>query len=257
MQLVVTRVSVLRAFSWIKNGWRLFTQRPGPFMAMAGILMSTQLIGILNQFTSIIVVFLLPFLTIGFYQVASKIEQGEQVAVSDIFQYLGRVSEYRVLLRISLLSVLLSIPASIASTNLSENILAQQPPELDQLALFVFFLGLNFMVTAFALPAAWVSPQTPLMVLVIQSIQAGWQNVVPMTIYGVLMLGIWMISTPVILIGWLIALSVSHLSFYHAFLEIFQPVSSPVEKGSHEQADDVPEAVDEETVKRDDELDKK
>lgn len=226
MQLVVSRVNSLRAFSWIKSGWRLFTQQPAPFMAMAGILMAIQLIASLVPLASYVAVFLLPFLTIGLYQVASKVEQDEKVSVNELFHYLSRVREYRVLFRISLVSILLSIPASMAGSNMAEAMLEGRPPALDQLVIFVLFMGLNFMATAFSIPAAWVNPNSSVKVLIYQSFQAGWQNVVPMTIYGVVILAIWMISMPVILIGWLIALSLSNLSFYHAFLDIYQPATN-------------------------------
>ncbi|MDO6721218.1 hypothetical protein Q4575_17535 [Psychrosphaera sp. 1_MG-2023] len=226
MQLAVSRVNSLRAFSWIKSGWRLFTQQPAPFMAIAGILMAIQLLASLVPLASYVAVFLLPFLTIGLYQVASKVEQGEQVSVNDLFHYLSRIREYRVLFRISLVSILLSIPASMAGSNMAEAMIGGLPPALDQLVIFVLFMGLNFMATAFSIPAAWVNPNSSVKVLIYQSFQAGWQNVVPMTIYGIVIMAIWMVSMPVILIGWLIALSLSNLSFYHAFLDIYQPVNN-------------------------------
>lgn len=226
MELAVCRVGSLRAFNWIKNGWRLFTQQPGPFMAMAGILMAIQVVASLIPLASYIAVFLLPFIVIGFYQVASRVEQGEQVSAGDIFHYLGRIGEYKVLFRIALLSIVLSIPASMAGGSMAENMVQGVPPSFQDMAVFVLFMGLNFMVTAFSIPAAWVSPQTPVSTLVLQSLQAVWQNAVPMTIYGIVIMAIFMLSMPIIVVGWLIALALSNLSFYLAFLDVFQPVST-------------------------------
>lgn len=225
MQLAVYRVNSFRAFNWIKNGWRLFTKQPGPFMAMAGIVFAVQVLSSLVPLLSYVAVFLLPFLVIGFYQVASKVEQDEAVSATNLFQYLSRIGEYKVLFRIAIVSILLSIPASLAAGQMAENMVQGVPPTMEQMIIFVLFMGLNFMVTAFSIPAAWVSPQTPIKTLVLQSLQACWQNAVPLTVYGIVIMAIWVVSAPILVVGWLIAMALSNLSFYLAFLDIFHPVS--------------------------------
>ena len=224
MQLVVTKANSLQAFGWIKRGWRIFTLQPGPFMAMSGIVLAFSLLGQMVPAASFIIVFLLPFLTAGFYQCASKAEQGEAIQASQVFQYLNQVTDYMVFVRLALVSILVSLPASSFAMEIAESMKNGVPPTFGMMSGFVVFLALNFMLTSFAIAAAWVSPKTPVLTLVSQSFKACWVNVLPLTLYGILMAMIFLVSMPIILIGWLIAFAISYISFYQMFLDFYRPV---------------------------------
>lgn len=226
MQLIVTQANTLQAISWIKNGWRLFTLKPAIFMGMSGVILSMSLVANFVPVLSYFIIFLMPFLTIGYYQVASQIEQDNEPSVSDIFQYIGQMKDYFVLLKLALLSIAISIPSSMAAVSIMESVEQQLQPQMSDLATMVLFLGLNFMVTAFSVPAAWISPTTPLGQLVSQSLSACWRNVLPLTVMGVIVLVIWLVSAPILVVGWLVAMAVSTLSFYQAFLDIYQPLQT-------------------------------
>ena len=228
MQLVVTKANSLQAFGWIKRGWRIFTLQPGPFMAMSGIVLAFSLLGQMVPAASFIIVFLLPFLTAGFYQCASRVEQGEQIQAGDIFFYLSQVREYFVFIRIALVSIVLSIPLTMSAAPIVESLQSEVMPTYSHMLTFVAFLALNFMLTAFAVPAAWVSPQTPLASLIQQSFKACWINVLPLTLYGLLMLSITLISAPILVIGWLIAAAIGTISFYQMFLDFYRPVEAEI-----------------------------
>jgi len=223
MQLVVTKANSLQAFQWVKSGWRLFTQQPAPFMAMSGIILAISLVANFVPLLSFFIVFLMPFLTAGYYQCASNVEQGEKIQAADLFMYLSKISEYSVFMRIAVVSILLSLPASSAAGAIMEGMQQGQQPEFYLMVTFVGFMALNFMLTSFAIPAAWVSPKTPVAQLIKQSFIACWVNVLPLTIYGLLMMLVFFISMPVILIGWLVAMAIGSLSFYQMFLDFYQP----------------------------------
>jgi len=232
MQLIVTRANTLQAFSWIKNGWRLFTLKPAVFMGMSGVILSLSLVANFVPVLSYFIIFLMPFLSIGYYQVASQIEQDKPSSVSDVFQYLGQMKEYFVLLKLALLSIAISIPSSMAALSIMEAAEQQIQPQMSDLATMVLFLGFNFMITAFSVPAAWVSPKTPLGQLVGQSLSACWQNVLPLTLLGLIMVSIWLISAPILVVGWLVAMAMATLSLYQAFLDIYQPLQTADETPS-------------------------
>ena len=104
---------------------------------------------------------------------------------------------------------------------------------------FVVILAFNFMAFAFAIPAAWVSPESPALELIKQSFQACWINVLPLTVYGLMIMTISLISFPIVLIGWLIAYSVGVMSFYQMFVTIYQPVAEqPAPESKIEQEDE-------------------
>ena len=110
MQLVVTKSNTLNAFSWIKQGWRLFTLQPGPFMSMSAILMGLLYLTSLIPPIGIVVAFLMPFLSAGFYAAASRAEQGEKLSAMDIFSLLSQLGKYRIFIRLALLGIIFSMP---------------------------------------------------------------------------------------------------------------------------------------------------
>ncbi len=226
MQLVVTKSNTLNAFSWIKQGWRLFTQQPGPFMAMSALVICISLLANLNAIFGVIVVFMMPFITAGYYQCASRAEQGETITVSDIFYYFSHLKTHRVFIRLAFVSIILSIPMTQVAVGIQESMLAGEMIDFGNAILLLMLLWVNFMLLAFALPAAWIAPETDVMTLMKQSFKACWINVMPLTVYGLLILVLVLISLPVILVGWLIMYSVSVLSFYQMFLSIYQPLQT-------------------------------
>ncbi len=235
MQLVVTKSNTLNAFSWIKQGWRLFTLQPSVFMGMSGIIIAATLLANAIPVLGIIVVLLSPFLAAGFYRAASLAEQGESLVVTDIFALLSELGKYRILIRLAAISVLLSIPTTLLAEDILVSIEQGGQPQFESLLLFVALLAFNFMAFAFAIPAAWVSPESTALQLIKQSFQACWINVVPLTVYGIMIMVLAVISAPIILIGWLIMYAVSVLSFYQMFMTIYQPV---VENNSVETNDE-------------------
>ncbi|MFT6529863.1 MAG: putative membrane protein [Psychrosphaera sp.] len=226
MQLVVTKSNTLNALSWIKQGWRLFTLQPGPFMAMSAIIICVSLLANLNAILGIVVVFMMPFLSAGYYQCASRAEQGEKITPADIFYYLSHIRSHRVFIRLAFVSIVLSIPMTQVAVGVQESLLAGEMFDFASVILLLALLWLNFMLLAFALPAAWIAPETDIMTLVKQSFKACWINVMPLTLYGLIIFVLALISMPVILVGWLIMYSVSVLSFYQMFLSIYQPEHS-------------------------------
>lgn len=226
MQLVVTKSNTLNAFSWIKQGWRLFTQQPGPFMAMSALVICISLLANLNAIFGVIVVFMMPFITAGYYQCASRAEQDETITVSDIFYYFSHLNTHRVFIRLAFVSIILSIPMTQVAVGIQESMLAGEMIDFGNAILLLMLLWVNFMLLAFALPAAWIAPETDVITLMKQSFNACWINVMPLTVYGLLIFVLALISLPVILVGWLIMYSVSVLSFYQMFLSIYQPLQT-------------------------------
>lgn len=227
MQLVVTKSNTLNAFSWIKQGWRLFTLQPRVFMGMSAIVLGATLLANILPILGIIVVFLSPFLAAGFYRAASKVEQGEQLAVTDIFALLSELAKYRVMIRLAAFSLLFSIPTTLLAEEIMLIMEQGVQPDFAVMLAFVVLLAVNFMAFAFAIPAAWVSPESGALHCIKQSFQACWINVIPLTVYGLVIMTLTVISFPVILIGWLIMYAVGVLSFYHMFMSIYQPVNEP------------------------------
>ena len=239
MQLVVTKSNTLNAFSWIKQGWRLFTLQPSVFMGMSAIVLGATLLANMIPILGIIVVFLSPFLAAGYYRAASKVEKGEPQTVTDIFALLSDLAKYRVMIRLAAFSVLFSIPTTLLAEEIMVSMEQGVQPEFATMLSFVVLLAVNFMAFAFAIPAAWVSPESPALQLIKQSFQACWINVLPLTVYGLLIMLVSLISMPILLIGWLIAYAVGVLSFYQMFMTIYQPVAeSPVTVAEDEQRDE-------------------
>lgn len=228
MQLVVTKANTLQATQWIKNAWRLFTLKPSLFLAMTGIILVFSFVSAVAPLASILVMFLMPFLNAGYYQVASQVEQEQHAEATDIFVYFKQIPKYKVFLRLALVSVLLSLPMTSVLMAILESAQQGIPAEPTQIVALAVLMALNFMLLAFAVPAAWIAPDTPVMKLLSQSFSACWYNALPLTLYGLLLALLTIISAPIIIIGWLAMMCVSTLSFYQAFLDIYRPVQTEV-----------------------------
>jgi len=239
MQLVVTKSNTLNAFSWIKQGWRLFTLQPSVFMGMSGIILAATILANVIPVLGIFVVFLSPFLAAGFYRAASIAEQGERLTVTEIFALLSELGKYRILIRLAAISLLFSIPLTLAAEDILVSVEQGLQPDFQSALLVVILTAINFMAFAFAIPAAWVSPESPALQLIKQSFQACWINVIPLTVYGLLILTLAIISAPIVLIGWLIMYSVSVLSFYQVFMTIYQPKQDNTAKAEMDNTDKV------------------
>ena len=242
MQLVVTKSNTLNAFSWIKQGWRLFTLQPGPFMGMSALVLFATLMANMIPILGIVVVFLSPFLTAGYYRAASLAEQGESLTVTDIFALLSDISKYRVLIRLAVFSVIMSIPISLVAESIVVNFNEGMQPDPQTSLLFMMLMMVNFMLFAFAIPAAWVSPEMTALDLVKQSFRACWVNIMPLALYGVLIATISLISFPIVLVGWLIAHAVGVLSFYQMFMSIYQPKQDEGETEQQVQSESTEQA---------------
>jgi uncharacterized membrane protein len=233
MKLVVTKAKTLNAFTWIRQGWRLFTLQPGPFMAMSAILIAISLLGNLHAILGIVIIFMMPFLSAGFYQCASRAEQGETITAADVFAYFSQIQAHKVFIRLAFVSIVLSIPMTQFAVSFAAELQLMASGEgtidLVNASLMVALIWLNFMLLAFAIPAAWIAPETGVLTLLKQSFQACWINVMPLTVYGLIIFALIVISMPIILVGWLIMYSVSVLSFYQMFLSIYQP-ETPIKK---------------------------
>lgn len=224
MQLQVTKSKLLSSLSWIKQGWRVFTLQPGPFMSMSAIIMLMHVLQLINPIFGVVSFIAIPFLTIGYYQAASKAEAGESVSVSDVFVYFSQIAKYRVLLRLALLNLVFAIVVSMSFVPIQEAMLNAQPANFYDVVKLSVLLAINYMLFAFAVPAAWVSPSTPIMTLMKQSFYACWTNALPLSLYGLSIFLLAIISFPIVIVGWLIVYSLAMLSFYQMFLNIYQPV---------------------------------
>jgi hypothetical protein len=203
---------------------------------MTGVILFFTLLANVIPLGGLIIGLVMPFLTAGFYKVCSLVEQGEETSPSQIFSLLSEFAQFRVLMHLGLIAILISIPFAASLETIQVNIEQGIPPSFGDLALITFLMGLNFMLLSFAVPAAWVAPQTSVIDLLTQSFKACWLNVIPLTLYGVLMLGIAAISLPLIIVGWLIAIALGYTTFYQAFMDIYQPVADAT-SGAAEQSD--------------------
>ena len=242
MELEVTRAKVFSGVTWIKQGWKIFTLKPSVFMALSAIVVVISILPGLIPFANFIVLFLMPFISLGYYQTITNVEHGEKAEVPDVFQYLGKIPQYGVLLRVAAVSLLLSIPVTYIMTDMQAVILQEQIPPFHNILTLAVLMFLNAMLTVFAAPTAWVAPKTPLSVILKNSFKACWINAMPLTVYGLLVFIIATISMPFILIGWLIAYSLITISFLQAFLDIYQPVHKVNEPSEEATVVDITQA---------------
>lgn len=226
MQLEVQKRPTLSAFQWIKRGWRVFTLNPSVFMGMAGIMLLVAVLGMVIPLFNFVAFLLTPFLSAGFFQVASQVEQENNVELGDLFQYFNRFKEYRIFFSVAAVTILLNIPASILATEIVQQAAEQIPPSMSDLIVISVLMLVNFMLTAFLVQSAWVAPKSSVIDLLKMSFKACWVNGLPLTVYGLVSMMILVVSFPILIIGWVIGYAVLALMFLQAFLDIYRPVQN-------------------------------
>ncbi len=226
MQLEVTKQKAFASIDWIKQGWKIFTLKPAIFLGMSAIIICSMLVTVVFPQANIIVLLVMPFLSAGFYQITSKVENDEPAEVADIFQYFGKIKEHLIFVKIALFGIVMSIPVAEITAGWQELFAAQQVPDTASILLVVTLIMLNALLTVFAVPYGWVAPNTPLLVILKQSFNAGWVNIIPLTLFGIFTMLFALLSMPILIVGWLIAYSFITISFLQAFLDIFRPVKA-------------------------------
>ncbi len=198
LQLIVKRAPVTSASAWMKQAWQIFRTNPGlfiginVFLAIVGVVAIVPVVGIL-------ILFVLPFLQAGFYSVIVAAQQNKPVEFAMIFKPFQILELRAPMLKMAAAQLLCSLPALYCVEQLMPA-LQQGQVDLPQLLLAVVLYMINLMLFAYAVPIIYFLRENRLYPVIQASVTACWRNVLPLTLYSVMAMGIVLTGVAVLLV---------------------------------------------------------
>lgn len=224
-------VELGRGFGWLGDGWDLFKEAPGAWIGVVvvWIVLSAiiNLVPMLNLLSSV----LNPVLVGGMMYGCHSLATGRGLAVGHLFE--GFQRHFGLLAKIGLISLLVSAlvigGAFIAIFGVSgafRALAGGNAPTSDAIltVLLALLVALSLMVPL--MMALWFAPAvamlhgTPALRAMSLSFQACLRNMLPFLAYGLGLLGLGILATIPLGLGWLVLIPVMMASIYAAYRDL-------------------------------------
>lgn len=221
-----------RGFAWLGEGWELFKEAPGPWIGVFVVWMVVSVVLSLIPLVNIFSGLLNPVFSAGMMYGCHSLAQGRGLAVGHLFE--GFQRRFGNLVMIGLIAIIAGVVIFLSAflgvlggagalSILSRGEMSEVP---DPIALLLALL----VVLALMVPlmmALWFAPglsilhgQSPLRALSL-SFQGCLRNLMPFLTYGLGTLGLAILATLPLGLGWLVLGPVLVTSTYAAYREIF------------------------------------
>lgn len=228
MKLIIRRVSATASLQWLTAAWQLFKQAPVVFVAMFLLTAGISFVLQQHQLTTIIWIFLNPFLAAGFYKAVVGAQQHQRIAIDWLFQPLAEPSCRMILLTIGALKLLLLTPLISFQQDLFQTmsvaVEAQSGVETIvtlQLVLMVALFTLVFMLFAYAVVIAYFLKEQRILTVLQTSFIACWRNVAALLIFGLVSVALVLLTIPTFFIGLIVVAPLLQITFFLSFNDVF------------------------------------
>jgi len=229
VKLIVRRVNTLASLGWLKQSWAIFMQAPLVWILMFITLGVIALLSQLHPLTAIVGILLNPFLTAGVYKSVVAVQQKQRIQFVDLFGPLQEAQYRAVFIRIAALNMLASIPLSAIAAALLEQH-QQQAVSGALMLLFVIGFLLTWMVFAYAVAIAYFLQERRLLAIMQASFIACWNNITALVVFGLLSMGLIMLTMPTLFIGLLLVIPLLNIAFFLSFNEFFALQVKPTDE---------------------------
>ncbi|WP_302850291.1 hypothetical protein [Arsukibacterium indicum] len=228
LKLIIRRVSTTASLRWISGAWQVFKRVPLLFIAMFCL---TAIISFLlqqHQLTTLIWVFVGPFLTAGFYKTIVGVQQERKVAIDWLFQPLTEPSCRLILMTIGAVKFVMFTPLIAfferLQTTMSAAVEAQSGMEtvvLLQLLALVALFTLVLMLFAYAVAIAYFLKEHRFLVVLQTSFIACWRNVGALLLYGLFSMALLLLTLPTFGLGIIVVAPLLQIAFFLSFNDVF------------------------------------
>lgn len=214
-----------QGIQWIREAWKLFKAQPWQLIAfaVAGILTMA-----LSNFVPPSSVFLTPLLIAGFVWVSAKLDRGENIQFSDLIEP-AKTQPIPLLILGAIILVSSLLAALIVGMGAGIALQAMNSTSMGLLALSAAVLMVGIIVLTLAMFSVAHAP----CLIVFQgmapkqafktAILAMVRNWKPMTLYGIVLLGLYILAIIPAGLGLLILWPLTLVSTYTSYKDIFQP----------------------------------
>lgn len=227
------RVSVSQALSWIPAGWRMM---PGNWGVVLGVLVTIVMINLALGFVPVLgdlVLFLImPLLYAGLVQVAHNIQCDKVPTFTDLFSGFNYRAKSLMLSALAQAGVIIAMTLVFAGLLFAlaggvgmENLDASMPLMWVLGALLVVALMVLTFMFYFVVPLIYLGERS-VMDAIAGSFYACLENIVPMVLYGLCVMGLLLIGFLTLGIGLLVVMPVLMMAYYQAFRSLFMTEES-------------------------------
>lgn len=227
IKLIIRRVKATTAIDWLKQAWEIFKQYPFVFIQMILLTLVLTFLASLNAVTLIIGVLASPFLTAGFYKAVVGAQQQQKIGIDWLFKPFSEAASRRILVLIASLNFLVSVPLVqfreqiFTSMKLAQESGVQDPAITWQLLLLIIGLIVSTMLFAYAVAIAYFLKEQRITLILQASFIACWRNLAALALFGLLSLGLIVLTIPTMLLGLIVVVPVLHIAFFLSFNELF------------------------------------
>jgi len=225
--------------SWLKQGWDIFKAQPMTFIFMYVFMVIVALVPVVMPPLQLVAAFTAPFLTIGFYLAVISRQQGKTISLADILKPFSTKGRRLHLFRFGLYQMGAVILLTLLANSLFSETFAlmqqatenQNPEQLiteilntlsiSNLGLFLLAHAFNLMAFAFALPLVFFKGENRIFNALGQSLKVFHVNMLPLTVYSLLLGVLILASMPLSFVPLLIVMPVAYISFFVAYQAIF------------------------------------
>lgn len=224
------RVAAGRGFGWLGEGWTLFKEAPGTWigLTLVWVFISafTNVLPVLSILSSLIN----PALSAGAMFGCDSLAQGRGLALEHLFEGFRR--RFGSLVLIGLLGgvavalVVILVFVAMLGSSAVDMIVYQQPADPDPIAillaaLIAMALMIPIMMAMWFAPALVLLHEQPALKAMRLSLLGCLRNMWPFLLYGVGSLGLAVLATLPLFLGWLVFMPVVVASSYAAYRDIF------------------------------------
>ncbi|WP_333607504.1 hypothetical protein [Arsukibacterium sp.] len=220
LDLIIRRVPVQAALTWLQQAWQLFKQAPLVWIQMFVTIALMGLLAQIHQLTMIAFFFLNYFLTAGFYQAVALKQQEQSINLATLFKPLSDTVCRAVLLRLAALHLLASMPGVLLLNELQAQIGNEAVSGVTVLLLVVYQLMI-WMLFAYAVAIAYFLKQQRLLPILQASFTACWRNIQPLVLFALIAIALTLLSIPTMLLALLVVMPLLKIAFFMSFQQLF------------------------------------
>jgi uncharacterized membrane protein len=225
-----------RGWEWIVEGFRLFRKSPFMWIALTLVLaLIWMLMFAVKLIGPLLFNLLSPVFFAGFMVGCRDLEQGNELELGHLFAgFRGHAAPLVTVGGVYLVGMIVIFGAILLTTGggMLSSALSAKHTDVEMMVAALRSLALALIV-AFALyvpllMAVWFAPllivfhgmpAVPAMKL---SFEACWRNVMPFTLYGLVILVLWFLASIPLLLGLLVVLPVVLCSIYASYKDVFE-----------------------------------
>ena len=236
-------VPASHGWTWIAEGWELFKMAPGPWVGISlvfGLWLLLPMIPILGLLASLLTPFFTPVLVGGIMIGCRSLDEGRGLEFNHLFEgfkthfgSLVLVGAISFAITIVIMVVVFVLVAAVMGASLFGVMTGGEGQEISPETLKIMGLGALLAILVFialALPvtaAMWFAPAlvTGNNLAPVEAMKASLvgclRNILPMLVYGIILLVPTLLATIPLLLGWLILGPIMAASVYAGYKDIY------------------------------------